>query len=96
MPGEENILLTKSDHTDVNELPPGQYVPYMRNRGYGSTAWLGWRCPGCHRTLLLLRSVHTVDFEGVVTPRVGCPEQGCGLVGHVQLADWVPEARGNA
>lgn len=96
MAGEETILLTRVTDVHVNDLIPGQYVPYARHDSYGGTAWAGWRCPRCRKSLLLLRSVHTVNYEGDVTPRVGCPSEDCGLVGHFQLADWVPEALGHA
>lgn len=98
MAGQETILLRRNDEASIHDefLTPGEYVPYTRNEGYGARAWVGWRCPRCHSTLLLLRSVHTVDYDGDVTPRVGCPQENCGLVAHMRLSDWVPEALGQA
>ncbi len=81
---------------DVEELSPGEYVSLPRAAEYGDMAWAGWCCPSCHEPLLLLRAVHDVDYDGVVSPNVSCPEQGCDFAGRMLLGDWVPEPRGHA
>ena len=94
MPGHQTIVLHKNTHSATDDLAPGEYSPCFRGRGYGDKAWVSWKCPECRQSLLLLRSVHTVDFEGVVSPGVRCPDEDCLF--HVELADWVPEPVGHA
>lgn len=93
MSGTPNIVLRKMTDVDVEELAPGEYVPLSSKSDYGTLAWVGWCCPRCHEPLLLLRANHTVDYDGVVTPNVSCPED-CEFAASMVLADWVPEPRG--
>lgn len=96
MAGQPNIVLRRNDSVTVDQLSPGEYLPISKRDWQGDRAWVGWCCPRCCKALLLLRAVHQVDFDGVVSPGVNCPDATCSLAGDVVLADWVPEPLGYA
>lgn len=97
MAGIQNLLLRKNPHaTTAEQLAPGEYVHYPRGVGYGEVAWFGWCCPGCQQPLMLLRSAHTVDYEGQVAPSVRCPGADCRQVSRIVVSDWVPDPMGYA
>jgi len=43
------------------------------------------KCPSGHRIAL---SSHEVDGAGLVSPRAGCPEDGCGWAAWLELEGW--------
>jgi hypothetical protein len=44
-------------------------------------------CPNGHAAAL---ADHEIRYDGVVTPSVGCPEDGCGFHDYVELDGWDP------
>ncbi|KKN16090.1 hypothetical protein LCGC14_0979450 [marine sediment metagenome] len=44
------------------------------------------KCPSGHRFGVL--GAHGIDDQGRVSPRVGCPEEGCGWAALVELEGW--------
>lgn len=47
-------------------------------------------CPMCRQPAPL--SDHTIEPDGMVSPSVVCPFQGCSFHEHLKLIGWIPYA----
>lgn len=78
------------------DLHPGQYVPIYRRHVHGSEAMAVVRCPACKNLTSTTKSSHSIDHEGVVSPAIQCPHEGCTWCENVTFEDWIPESKGRA
>lgn len=46
-------------------------------------------CPGCGFDALLV-DTHEIAPDGIVTPSLDCPNNGCGFHDNVRLVGWSP------
>tara|TARA_Y100000310_G_scaffold250652_1_gene256942 strand:- start:63 stop:305 length:243 start_codon:yes stop_codon:yes gene_type:complete len=61
---------------------------YVLKKGKVLTAFLS--CPDGHRFVL---ANHRISSDGVVTPSVQCPAEGCGFHKLIRLLRWDPDRK---
>lgn len=88
--------LTRGKASVGKLLKPGEYLTLQDKAN-----WLAFKCVSCGKLTNLSKAFHHVEYDGTVTPNVTCPHKKpegfpCTASGPIVLADWVPEAKGNA
>lgn len=79
----------------------GKWTPFIQKQGPIETYRALFVCPNGHPFALIPSDRtdpstppglqgHTVAEDGTVTPKVTCPEKGCGFSEDVKLEAWFP------
>ena len=79
-------IITKADIDDT-WLTNAKGIWRQCGTDSGKTASLS--CPGCGEVASL--SNHKIDDQGIVTPSLVCPFDGCSFHEWVQLEGWNPD-----
>lgn len=80
------IDIPKSEARAFEEESPSWKPTRLPNGSAGAI----FKCPNGHIGTLVDHEPdsHSIDAEGVVSPSVVCPEDGCGFHDHVRLVGW--------
>jgi len=80
------LEIPKRRTTAEGRKAPGPWWHPLQN---GDVLSATIRCPDC-QTVVTVTS-HSIDAQGVVTPSVVCPMDGCSWHVWVKLAGWQPK-----